>query len=51
VVAWKRVAAHQRLAEEFGLGLVSIRFSGSEEFKPEDISANSFLAVVREWRR
>ena len=50
-VTGKRVAARQLLLGEFGLGSVSMRSSGSEGLKPEDISTNSFLAAVRELRR
>jgi len=41
------VAARQRLAEEFGLGSVSMHFSSAEGLKPEDVGANSFLADRR----
>jgi len=50
-VTGKRVAARQRLAEDFGLGSVSMHFSSAEGLKSEELGANSFLTVVREWRR
>ena len=52
VVTGKRVAARQRLAEDFGLGSVSIRFSSAEGLKPEELGTESFLAdshLVWKW--
>jgi len=52
VVTGKRVAARQRLAEDFGLGSVSMHFSSAEGLKSEELGTNSFLAdshLVWKW--
>jgi len=46
-VTWKRVAARQRPAEEFGLGSVSVHLSSAQGLKPEEVGAKSFLAHRR----
>ena len=47
VVTGKRVAARQRLAEDFGLGSVSMHFSSAEGLEPEEVGTNSFFANRR----